>query len=199
MRSTTGKESQPHSCGYGGKPLIPFALITVAIPARATGLCFRPATQRSIRRRCSCRFSPNPCSLVRPDGAYSSSSTLFVIELVVIINIYKGLSRGCSPVHSTSSQSRNFNPTKQSLLVHLGCAPVGRGTHIVQELSSCARMIRSVIDDMQMLPATRSDHLLTGPAIGVSNPTPILQDIAIPARRCPWCRELLHDRHRRRV
>ena len=48
-------KSQPHFLGYGlvGYRLIPFALITVATPARDTALrgAVHPATPRSIQRR----------------------------------------------------------------------------------------------------------------------------------------------------
>ena len=52
-------ESQPHSCGYDDlRSFIPFALITVAAPARASGLRFRLTTPRSIWHRSVGRFSP---------------------------------------------------------------------------------------------------------------------------------------------
>jgi len=50
-------------CGYDGRicaALIPFALITVATPARATTCWIRPAALRSIRRRRADRLSPFP-------------------------------------------------------------------------------------------------------------------------------------------
>ncbi len=59
-----GEISQPHSFRYGGKPAIPFTLITVAIPARGTGKkIVLPATRRSIRRRCTGRLSPHLAAL----------------------------------------------------------------------------------------------------------------------------------------
>jgi hypothetical protein len=57
---TRGCKASLTHLGYGNDHslLIPFTLITVASPAQATRICFRPATPRSIRYHCPGRFSP---------------------------------------------------------------------------------------------------------------------------------------------
>ena len=71
----TGTQSQPHSLRYG-----PHGADDIFCPdnggSSGTGYSdhFRPATQRTIRRRHTGKALSNPCSLYRWYSAYSSSS-----------------------------------------------------------------------------------------------------------------------------
>jgi hypothetical protein len=91
---------------------IPFALITVATPARATLGCyasrFRPATLRSILRWRACGVFTSYRSLKRRLDAYSSSSQSVGDQVGGIICQRGDLSRGkTTPMRSQSAMSTN--------------------------------------------------------------------------------------------
>jgi len=66
-------------CGYGRIPAIPFTLITVAAPARVTGLVWRSPCNSEVHSARLCgQALTGPCSLGRHRCAYSSSSTSLV-------------------------------------------------------------------------------------------------------------------------
>ena len=66
-------KSQPHSFGYGRNLLIPFALITVAVPAQAT--CYRSPCNSEVHSVHSFgQVLTYSCSLFRDECTYSSSS-----------------------------------------------------------------------------------------------------------------------------
>jgi hypothetical protein len=74
---TTVWTGQPHLSGTPElHPVIPFALVTVALPARNTqdDRLFLPAALRTIRRRRAGSVHTIHCSLDRPSSAYSFSS-----------------------------------------------------------------------------------------------------------------------------
>lgn len=87
---TTGKESQPHSLRVQSKredrfPTIPFALITVATPARANQLFpFALRLREPFSVGVWAGLSPCPGSLYHRFNAYSFSSQPFVSQNVAI-------------------------------------------------------------------------------------------------------------------
>ncbi len=81
--------------GYGGHQatLIPFALITVATPARATTLRVRPAALRPIQRRRADRLSPRPALCTAVSALTRPLHSL--CNCAIVGASYKGKRDGC--------------------------------------------------------------------------------------------------------